>query len=665
LSSLAVRLGAAFVAAALAVTGFMLMPLRADETAPSSSHARSHKGAARPTATRPAAAASATTASASAATTAAVASTAASSSTTTAPLVNYPDDAMANVQTSYGAKGDGVSDDTAAIQSALNDQRLGSDGKQLYADFYGRPKALYFPAGTYRVTSTLTWVGCCVTLRGQGAGHTVIRLDDSAAGFTDAATPKPVLTMPGGNMSFHQNIAELTVNVGSGNPGAVGIDYISNNMGSLSSVSIISEDRQGVAGVSMTRPWPGPCLLRNVTVVGFDRGVQVAQPEYGPTFENLNLQEQRVAGLSNDGNTVAIRGLTSTNTVPAVTTSGTRQSLILLDSVLSGGSASGSAVMSGGGQVYARNVTSSGYASAISQAGTAVAGSSVTEYVAGEVQQLFTGPKQSLNLPISDPPTFQDNDVANWQAVRPKFYGDAAAVQPALDAGKATVYFPHSGYLTYNRTVVTVPASVRKIVGFGSLMTSGPNGGLVFKVAAGSDPLIIEGFQQGITVEHAGARTVSIEHGKYRYEDSASSTDLYLTDVGITPLNITHPHRVWARQLNTEGKESKINNAGGTMWILGLKTEGTTTVITATDQSKTELLGTLLYPARTFTAEEKTKPAFVAVDSDISLIYSLSSYAPGSMYDFQIQQTVNGVTKTVATTDLPDLRMPLFAGGSS
>ena len=51
----------------------------------------------------------------------------------------------ADVKTKYGAVGDGVADDTAALQSALND--LGQSGKA---------SVMYFPAGTYKITATLT-----------------------------------------------------------------------------------------------------------------------------------------------------------------------------------------------------------------------------------------------------------------------------------------------------------------------------------------------------------------------------------------------------------------------------------------------------------------------------------------------------------------------------
>jgi hypothetical protein len=51
----------------------------------------------------------------------------------------------ANVKTEVGAVGDGKTDDTAAIQKALESVRRQDSPK----------KVLYFPAGTYRITGTL------------------------------------------------------------------------------------------------------------------------------------------------------------------------------------------------------------------------------------------------------------------------------------------------------------------------------------------------------------------------------------------------------------------------------------------------------------------------------------------------------------------------------
>ena len=52
----------------------------------------------------------------------------------------------------YGAKGDGITDDTAAINKAMADQnRCGKD----CGSSTTRPAIVYFPAGTYLVSSSI------------------------------------------------------------------------------------------------------------------------------------------------------------------------------------------------------------------------------------------------------------------------------------------------------------------------------------------------------------------------------------------------------------------------------------------------------------------------------------------------------------------------------
>lgn len=80
-----------------------------------------------------------------------------------------------NVQSMpYGAKGDGVTDDTAALQVALS--AAGPSG------------VVYFPAGTYVISSALT-VPSSVTLLGSGFNTTVIKQTSTTAnGFTATST---------------------------------------------------------------------------------------------------------------------------------------------------------------------------------------------------------------------------------------------------------------------------------------------------------------------------------------------------------------------------------------------------------------------------------------------------------------------------------------------
>lgn len=69
----------------------------------------------------------------------------------------------------FGATGDGVTDDTTALQNALN---------------AGSGRSVYFPAGTYRISTTLV-VKTNTTLVGDGINKSIIKL---TSGFSASAT---------------------------------------------------------------------------------------------------------------------------------------------------------------------------------------------------------------------------------------------------------------------------------------------------------------------------------------------------------------------------------------------------------------------------------------------------------------------------------------------
>lgn len=71
-----------------------------------------------------------------------------------------------NVKTDFGATGNGVADDTTAIQNAINAAGAGTE--------------IYFPEGTYKITSTLTVAENRVNLVGAGRHATVIYFVPSA-----------------------------------------------------------------------------------------------------------------------------------------------------------------------------------------------------------------------------------------------------------------------------------------------------------------------------------------------------------------------------------------------------------------------------------------------------------------------------------------------------
>ncbi|MBV8887327.1 MAG: hypothetical protein JO235_25485, partial [Chroococcidiopsidaceae cyanobacterium CP_BM_RX_35] len=213
-------------------------------------------------------------------------------STASAESVEYPSDAgIINVK-NFGAKGNGVTDDTAAIQRSID---------QTYRYNGGDPnnfRILYFPDGIYKVSDQISWKRW-VTIQGQSKANTVIKLRDRAPGYGVGHT-KPVLHCHySNNESFNNSIHNLTIDTGIKNPGAVGIRYNNHNAGTVSNLMIRSGDGTGSVGLDLTEDEFGPGLIKDVTVEGFDKGVVTVGSVSHATFVNLSLKHQNVVGFEN------------------------------------------------------------------------------------------------------------------------------------------------------------------------------------------------------------------------------------------------------------------------------------------------------------------------------------------------------------------------------
>jgi hypothetical protein len=582
--------------------------------------------------------------------------------------ISFPSGFMKSIK-DYGAVGDGATDDTAAIQRALNEGRRDANGNPLFNqpdELNGRPKALYFPAGVYLVSDTVDWFGCCVTLQGQGTESTIIKLKPGSPKFQNASTPRPVIKTENGNMSFRQNVWDMQILVGMGNPGAIGLDYIANNSGAVRNVLIRSEDGAGVSGLELTRNWPGPNMFKNLHIEGFDYGIRVNYIEYSQTYENILLRNQRVAAIKNDGAVMAMRNIVSYNKVPVIKNDGYGTGLItLLDSRFFGGDASVSAIETSSTKaayVYLRNVVSAGYKSLVKNDGNVIPGTVATEwYSSSRVYSLFANAASAsmLKLPIENTPNFHDANLANWSAVTCTGYDCQVStqLQAALDSGKSTIYFPFGVRLVYNELTVVVPATVRRIVGFSGVINTDANGvnggGIRFVVQGDSiEPLVIEQFGYGVKVEHRGKRPVALKHLLlYEYTAQPGAGDVFAEDAQMDGFTIQASQRFWGRQVNNERRDAtKIINYG-TLWILGMKTEGQQTVIDARG-GFTEYLGGLLYPAT-----PDLQPGEIAFKfsngARASLLYSNIVYTTRN-YDVQIEENRAEDVRRLLTAVAPE-----------
>jgi hypothetical protein len=547
-----------------------------------------------------------------------------------------PDDAgVVDVVRDYGAKGDGVTDDTAAIQKAISEH--------LYTD----SRILWLRNGTYLVSDRLTGLKPNGTpyqgmfLHGQCRDRTVIRLKEGCPGYQDPAKPKAVVKtcsreqLDGGNMGHWNYVVNLTVDTGKGNPGAVGVDYLCSNNGAMRDVTIRSGDGAGVMGIDMTKPWPGPCLLKNVHVVGFDYGIRLAHAIYSVTLEHVLVERQRVCGIRNDDQIFCGRGIRSLNAVPAIESTGM---LVLLDSELRGAGSDKPAVRSTG-CTYLRNVKADGYAGVIAGQGPVVA-----EYASRAPQGQFPSPPRSLCLPVEETPFVPYDPPELWA----KAHGNSSSIQKAIDSGKPTVYVVGGG--TLDKPVI-IRGNVRRIFNVGGLnVTKDLEGKPAWRYEGTAHPAVVMeyGGYPTLAVEHASPKALVIRHCGLVQTNTPGCGPLFIEDLCSGPWVFDHPQKIWARHLNIECDAFDLKNNGATLWILGWKTERGGVQIETTKGGYTELLGGLVYPAG---AVPQDRPMFVNHESNVALLVRLASFVPNGIHKVKVLETRDGETKQTERLD--------------
>jgi len=605
-------------------------------------------------------------------------------------------------QPPYNAIPDDDIDDTAKIQQAIVDLA----GKQY------NYKTIYFPNGVYNVSSTLIWDnnsyhrGRYLMMRGQSRNGVIIKLADRCSGFDNPASAKAVIdTFVSGNEAYGKFIFDLTVNVGSGNPGAVGIDYLVNNLGSIRNVKVISDDRQGRYGLAFIDAWPGPMLIKDVEVVGFDYGIFIDQHDYSVTFEHITVRDQNIAGITTTRNPIFIRGLQSQNSVPALRTTQNESLVVLLDGNLTGGSTARSAIeLAQGTGMWARNITTSGYESAIKFGSAVIAGTSITEWTSHEIESAFPSLPKSIGLPVEETPDYENWDHNDWANVAD--YGaqgadgvdDTAAIQAAFNSGKPIVYFPEMslaqiiGDRPYNwyrvRKTITIPGSVRKIFFLQQplyLLDWAAGASPLFRIEgdASDPPLIIDccttihtyGLPPTLIKAiwyHVGSRTVAFRDCKGRYEAAPGAGDVFFDDycgAGSEGLIFQPGQKVWARQFNTEDRSADctvfpvVRNYGADIWILGQKTEGNTTVNATYNGGRTELLGGYNYAAYG-TGVPSDLALHINEESNFSAAGFLTWNYARPDYTILIKETRGGQTRYLYDWDVPAANGGMTGSGS-
>jgi hypothetical protein len=519
----------------------------------------------------------------------------------------FPDDVILNVKAApYNAKGDGVMDDTAALQQA-------------FLDGCGR-KVVYLPNGTYLVTNTLHIHCLGPMIYGQSQDGAVLKLADNAPGFGDPAHPKPVLlTMTiTGRISadqFFRKMEHFTVDTGN-NPCAIGIRMYSNNEGILQHVRVLGN---GAGAVGVDLGWMeqnGPMLMKDCVVDGFATGVKTATWINSQTLCDVVLTNCRTYGLDLSRQVFTCENLDIAMAPGSQSAVHARDGCMLsiINSTLRGKSSSTAAIRNDGGHLFLRDIDTQGFAAAVADSNgmAVVQGPRIGEYSSDGVLKLFTNSiAHSLRLPIKPAPEIEwESDTNKWVSVAD--YGarfgdgkdDSAAFQAAVDAaaasGKTVVYIPTAhgpdpNWYTLDGTVV-IHGSVNRVMGLNFSRVIGHGKFLVRSDGTnavefsgiysfgGAMPYFQDDSERPMIVRNSEGRVLA-----------SSSADVFLEDVAGT-VAISHPAaHVWARQFNPEDPGINALNNGGTLWILGFKTENYGVKIDTRRGGHSELIGAHVY----------------------------------------------------------------------
>jgi hypothetical protein len=514
----------------------------------------------------------------------------------------FPTDAnLVNVH-AFGALGDGRHDDTAALRRAV--------AESLHPVQKGPRNnvILLIPEGTYLVSDTIDFGESRgetkrIIVHGAGRERSTIKLADRAAGFQSSKAPKPVLSTFSGNLSveaFLVQLDDLTIDVGSGNSGAIGLHFMANNVGGLRDVAIVSSDAAGAGtiGLDLTQAFEGPTFFDRVVIRGFDTGISTKFDEYGVVFRDLVLDHQRHVGFDNARDSVTIDGLESRGAMPVIVNR--EQGLVALArGRLNGEGALGTPalVVEAGATLHVVNTSLDGYIVAGEHADRMEIGSDVPKSFIVTGGTLRTE-RAAFDLPSPRPVRLPDYSSDEWVRVN-DFTSDG--IERALQQGKPVIYLPVGTYRIDKP--MTVPPSVRRIVGFASRLQLSRNYAIdqpVFTV----DPRRRESLWiEEVDGSHNSMQAVWFLNRSrpdfvlrdsmfwgigYRGEAPKDLTDrpqpyVYLLNVSNGGRMEFLGQNVFAWQLDPEGMGPKVIGEGSRLTIYGLKTEGPGSVLSVTD----------------------------------------------------------------------------------
>ncbi|MES9827641.1 MAG: glycosyl hydrolase family 28-related protein [Candidatus Thiodiazotropha sp.] len=543
----------------------------------------------------------------------------------------------------FFAKGDGITDDTKALILAY-DFILNEIDK--YGWNRGKPSStfssyiIYIPNGTYLISDTIIYSGnirlydlkehrrndhldnklpgiaeavVWIRIQGEDKNNTIIKLKDYADGFAEDKV-KPVISFGKSvfnNLKARNKISDLSIHIGKGNPGAIGLLFAGANNAFMSQLNIISDDLKGNSGIVLPIP-PSMGWHNDISIEGFDYGIRLsAYHASHNSFEDIRLTNQNIAAVYLESGSASFKDLLiRSKTSAAIVQNKSRSLMTISDSNLICNGICRVGINSSYGQMLIKDTNIHGYDLSIKTKFAKSVNTHISTMLINEDNEIQTKddvlPFVSGKLP---PIVFKSKNNSDWISPdefdqdKGKTLSNVNKLQLTMNSGKPIVYLPYSEYVLDSK--VYIPCSVKRINGLYSTIKTDKkfigNSALIVSEEC-KDPLTIEQIQyagKGTFIGHSSKRVLYLralttQQRLYENLNSETRKDLYLSNVngwGKSELSCINEN-VWARFINTESPGVyNFYLDGCNLWVMGFKTEKLNTNYILKNGSALKILG--------------------------------------------------------------------------
>jgi hypothetical protein len=498
-------------------------------------------------------------------------------------------------------------------------------------------------------------------------------------GGAATAGGKDYLGLGEGNDAYQNYAESMTIDIGHGNRGAIGIDYLANNVGAIRDVRIVAPGG-GNTGIELTRKWIGPALLKDISIAGFDIGIDVANTEYSVVLDGVRVSGSRRYGIRNTSNSVSFFNLDVSASSGIGIGNLTPLALLVGRNAQIGGNT-------------AQSIINEGYMNLVGVSGPSITtGVNIDQTTTGAIEKKLDGvygPTGKIGVPLwrlivkAAPvvPQYAAKDwadVAQFGAVADAHHDSTAAIQAAMNSGHPVVSFP--GEIYRITAPIVIPYGVRRIEGsfatvfldFHPSLASDQSDAAKpelhqsgFIVGDRELPLLVRRLtvRNDINIATNTAKTAILDLGQgplsledvvigemVAIERPPAGGEIWAENLVGGKFLFQGRNGIWIRQLNTEGKGVRIRNEGAPLWVLGTKTESNMTLVENSDSGTTELLGGLAYMVH---SDGHHVPYLRNIDGDVTAAFAEEAFLPGAVYQSFLESTQNGRRMEIAADDLP------------